>query len=63
MNLKTSDGTVHLIFFTRLHRHHRRGVYRPVTDWLAQTGTVTAWAPTRREALIRLMEMTGGVRT
>jgi hypothetical protein len=53
--LRLSDGRFVLVTATKLHREHRRGVYRRPTDRIAQAANETRWGRTRREALERLM--------
>jgi hypothetical protein len=65
MNLRLPHGVIAYVVFVPMHRRYRGSrVYARTTDWLAycSAGAFTAHGRTRREALARLIEMTGGVR-
>jgi hypothetical protein len=66
MNLKLPHGVVAYVVFVPMHRRYRGSrVYARTADWLpcCSAGTFTAHGRTRREALAKLIAMTGGVRT
>jgi hypothetical protein len=63
--LDLPDGRVAHFYLTPMHRRYRQGKYRGIyqrpTDWITQLGDGSfVWGRTRREAMAKVIKITGG---